>query len=134
MSFSIDMCAETVRNKTAGWTQFHKVHKCTPHTTGLCLYRGMCQTCWLPQVHVSMDVCVKYAACHMYMSLWRYVSDTLAATCIRLYGGMCQIVWVPQVSVSMEECVSHAGCHIPQVHASIEVCVKHASCHRYLSL
>ena len=51
-------------------------------TIGLCLYGGMCQIHWLPQVSASMEVCVRYAGCHR-----------------------------PQVSVSMEVCVRHAGCH-----------------------
>ena len=53
-----------------------------PLTTGLCLYGGMCQERWLPQVYASMEACVRYAGCHR-----------------------------PQVSVSMEVCVRLADCH-----------------------
>ena len=50
---------------------------------GICLCEGMRQIHWLPQVSVSMEVCVRHAGCHR-----------------------------PQVSVSMEVCVRHAGCHM----------------------
>ena len=52
---------------------------------GLCLYGGMCQIRWLPQVSapmevcvtpqvsVSVEVCVRHAGCHRSLSLWRYV-------------------------------------------------------------
>ena len=49
---------------------------------GLCLYEGICQIRWLPQVSASMEVCVRYAGCHR-----------------------------AQVYVSMEVCVRHADCH-----------------------
>ena len=32
---------------------------------GFCLYGGMCQIRWLPQVSASMEVCVRYAGCHL---------------------------------------------------------------------
>ena len=128
--------------------------------TGLCLYGCMCQIRCLSHVSVDicvrytafvfMEVCVRYSGCHRSLSLWRYVSDTLAATgqrslslsryvsdmlaaiVICLCEDMCQIHWLSQVSVSMEVCVRHAGCHRP--HVSMEVCVRYAGCHRYLPL
>ena len=85
MFFNIDMCAETVMNRKAGWTECHKVHKCVPQTTGfllaaigICLYGGMCQIRWLSH---TLGLC--------------------------LYGGMCQSCWLLQVSVYMEVCVRY---------------------------
>ena len=43
-----------------------------------------------------MEVYVRYAGCHRYLPLWKYVSDTLAATDHR----------------SMEVFFRHAGCHM----------------------
>ena len=68
--------------------------------------------CHRPQVSVSMEVCIRYANCHIYLSLWRYVSVTLDAT--------------DHKSLSMGVCVRCAGCHRPQVSVSMEVCVRHA--------
>ena len=84
--------------------------------TGVYLCGGMCQIHCLPQVYVFMEVCVRYSGCHRSLFLWRYVSDTLAATYHRplslwkyvsdmltasglcLYGGMCQLRCLPQAT------------------------------------
>ena len=45
-----------------------------------------------------IEVCIRNSSCHRSLSLWRYVSDTLADTGICLYGSMCQIRWLPQTT------------------------------------
>ena len=39
-----------------------------------------------------IEVCIRNSSCNRSLYLWRYVSDTLAATGICLYGNMCQQV------------------------------------------
>ena len=120
MSFSIDMCAETMRNRRQVGRNVIKY---------INVYHR-------PHVSVSMDVCVKYATCHRYLSFWRYVSETWMphTTDLCFYGGMCQIRWLPQVSAYMEARVRYTGCHRPQVSVSMEVCFIHTDCHISLSL
>ena len=72
---------------------------------------------------LSIEVCIINSSCHRSLSLWRYVSDTLAATDICLYGSMCQIRWLPHATGLCLCGGMCQTCWLPQVSVSMEVCV-----------
>ena len=69
------------------------------------LYGGVGEM-WKPEgnwhirltITLWIEVCIINSSCHRSLSLWRHVSDTLAATVICIYGSMCQNRWLPQTT------------------------------------